>query len=97
MTKLTHMNRIAFNRLYAPPVGSGDPVVDRSAFNAFEAPASNYQVWLFVYKKLCFINHSCVPNATFEILQNGTIQAPRGAMRLVAAQTIPSGSEIFVN
>lgn len=68
MSKLTHMDGIAFNRLYAPPAGSGDPVVDRFAFNAFGAPGSNYQVWLFVYKKLCYINHSCVPNATVEIL-----------------------------
>lgn len=96
--RLNPMDRIAFNRLYAPIAGSGNTDVDRFVFNAFDAPTSNHQVRLFVYRELCFISHSCVPNATVEILHNAIPgSSPRGAMRLVAAQTIPSGSEILIN
>lgn len=96
--KLNHMDRIAFNRLYTPLAGAGDPVVDRFGFNAFEAATANHQVYLFVYKKMCFIYHSCVPNAAVEISKNAIPgSSSRGTLRLVAAQTIPSGSQILIN
>ncbi|KAH7083559.1 hypothetical protein FB567DRAFT_630084 [Paraphoma chrysanthemicola] len=95
---LSPMDRASFNRLFTP-AGPGNAMVqmvDRFEYNAFHFFGSSHKRHLVLFRIACYINHSCIPNATVDIGQDIS-QYPRGQIRLVATQNIARDSEIFFN